>query len=330
MIDFILEQVLQMRWLHQMISDLLLFFQIRMESSVGKILHFFLYDTIKIILLLCCLIFIVSYIQSYFPPERSKKLMSKAYGCFAYIIAALLGTITPFCSCSSIPMFIAFTSARIPLGISFSFLISSPMVDLSSFILLMSFFGSKVAFLYVLLGLGIAVIGGMVIEKLAKKGDVEEFVYDMALVTMEEAKQTQIDRIKSAMEHVKETFKHVIPYILIGVGVGAWIHNVIPETWVSSILGQNQMFGVLFATLIGIPIYADIFQTLPIAEALLSKGAGLGSVLAFMMGVTTLSLPSMILLKKVMKPRLLGIFIGICCIGILLVGYVFYMMQFML
>lgn len=296
---------------------------IDIKSKIGASIQFFIYDVTKITILLCLLIFFISYIQSYFPPERSKKILSKFDGISANIVSALLGTVTPFCSCSSIPLFIGFTSAGLPLGVTFSFLISSPMVDLGSLVLLISIFGTKVAVAYVLIGLIIAVLGGTLIEKMKMEKYVEDFIKTASSVDVESPTLTKSDRVKFAKEQVAETFKKVFPYILVGVGIGALIHNWIPEYWIESILGSNNPFGVILATLIGIPMYADIFGTIPVAEALLSKGAQLGTILAFMMAVTTLSLPSIIMLKKAVKPKLLWVFIGICTFGIILVGYLF-------
>ena len=281
-------------------------------------------------LLLGFLIFIISYIQSYFPPERSKKLLGRFNGMGARIIAALLGTVTPFCSCSSIPLFIGFTSAGLPLGVMFSFLISSPMVDLGSLVLLMSIFGWKVAAAYVVLGLVIAVAGGTLIEKLHLENQVQEYIRSAKALDIPQEELRFRDRIKYAWGEVLSTAKKVFPYVLVGVGIGAVIHNWIPEEWVVTALGGNNPFGVIIATICGIPMYADIFGTIPIAEALLGKGALLGVVLSFMMGVTTLSLPSMIMLKKAVKAKLLGIFIAICAAGIIIVGYVFNALQFLL
>ena len=267
--------------------------------------------------------FFISYIQSYFPPERSKKILGRFHGIGANAISALLGTVTPFCSCSSIPLFIGFTSAGLPLGVTFSFLISSPMVDLGSLVLLMSIFGTKVAFAYVIVGLIIAVIGGSLIEKLHMEKYVEDFVKNAGRVDISSPVLTKKDRVQYAKEQVVGTFKKVFSYILIGVGIGAIIHNWIPEIWIENILGSNNPFGVILATLVGIPMYADIFGTIPVAEALLAKGAQLGTILSFMMAVTTLSLPSLIMLKKAVKPKLLALFIAICTFGIILVGYLF-------
>lgn len=325
--SFIMDQVLGMKWLNKLIAALLTAIGVDAESKIGGSLLFFLYDVLKITILLCVLIFIISYIQSYFPPERSKKIMGRFHGLGANCIAALLGTVTPFCSCSSIPLFIGFTSAGLPLGVTFSFLISSPMVDLGSLVLLMSIFGAKVAIIYVVLGLVIAIVGGSVIEKLHMENQVEEFIRNASAVDIDSPSLTQKERLVYAKDQVVETFKKVFPYILLGVAIGAVIHNWIPESMVVLVLGSNNPFGVILATVIGIPMYADIFGTIPIAEALLAKGAMLGTVLAFMMGVTTLSLPSMIMLKKAIKAKLLGVFIAICAIGIIVVGYLFNIFQ---
>ena len=324
---FITGQILGMKWLNALIGHLLRALQVDTASRIGGSLQFFLYDVIKITVLLCVLIYLISYIQSYFPPERSRKIMGRFHGIRANCIAALLGTVTPFCSCSSIPLFIGFTSAGLPLGVTFSFLISSPMVDLGSLVLLMSIFGAKVAVIYVVLGLVIAVTGGTLIEKLHMESQVEEFIRKASAVDIASPTLTQKERLVYAKEQVEETFKKVFPYILIGVGIGAVIHNWIPESWVVTVLGSNNPFGVILATVIGIPMYADIFGTTPIAEALLAKGAQLGTVLTFMMGVTMLSLPSMVMLRKAVKPKLLGVFIAVCAAGIIVVGYLFNLFQ---
>lgn len=325
--DFFQGQVLGMKWLNDIIGVGLSSMGLDLSNRWVASIQFFFYDVIKITVLLCFLIFTISYIQSYFPPERSKKILGRFHGIVANIMAALLGTVTPFCSCSSIPLFIGFTSAGLPLGVTFSFLISSPMVDLGSLVLLMSIFGTKVAVIYVLLGLLIAVVGGTIIEKLHMEKQVESFILTAGSVDIESPDLTRKDRLVFAKEQTFETFKKVILYILIGVGIGAAIHNWIPQEWVAAVLGSNNPFGVVLATLIGIPMYADIFGTIPIAEALLAKGAQLGAILAFMMAVTTLSLPSMIMLKKAIKPKLLALFIGICTVGIILVGYFFNFLQ---
>ena len=327
---FIQDQVLGMRWLDQTVGAGLSALGVDTASRWGGSLRFFLYDTIKITVLLCCLIFLISYIQSYFPPERSKKIMGRFHGIWANCMAALLGTVTPFCSCSSIPLFMGFTSAGLPLGVTFSFLISSPMVDLGSLILLMSIFGAKVAVLYVALGLVVAVLGGTLIEKLHMEHHVEAFILNASRVDIEAPTLTQRERLAYAKDQVVSTFKKVFPYILLGVGIGAVIHNWIPEQWIEAVLGSRNPLGVVLATLIGVPMYADIFGTIPVAEALLGKGAQLGTVLAFMMAVTTLSLPSLIMLRKAVKPKLLGLFIGICTAGIVLVGYFFNAIEFLL
>ena len=325
--DFIQNQVLGMKWLNDLVGTLLGRVGLDVTEKLGGSLHFFIYDVIKITVLLCTLIYMISYIQSYFPPERSKKILGRFKGIGANCISALLGTVTPFCSCSSIPLFIGFTSAGLPLGVTFSFLISSPMVDLGSLVLLMSIFGTKVAVLYVIVGLIIAVVGGTIIEKMHMEKYVEEFILTASSVDIESPELTQKDRLVYAKEQVVETLKKVFPYILIGVAIGAAIHNWIPETWIETVLGNNNPFGVVLATLVGVPMYADIFGTIPVAEALLAKGALLGTVLSFMMAVTTLSLPSLIMLRKAVKPKLLGLFIGICTIGIIVVGYLFNIFQ---
>lgn len=325
--DFFQNEVLGMGWLSRLISTILNACGLETTNRVGSSVQFFIYDTIKIMVLLGVLILIISYIQSYFPPERTKKILGRFHGIWANIIAALLGTVTPFCSCSSIPLFIGFTSAGLPLGVTFSFLISSPMVDLGSLVLLMSIFGWKVAVIYVVLGLVIAVIGGTLIEKLHLENQVEEYIRNGHAIDVPQAELHFKDRIKYALEQVVATAKKVVPYVLIGVGIGAIIHNWIPENFIVMVLGNNNAFGVVLATIAGIPMYADIFSTIPIAEALLAKGALLGVVLSFMMGVTTLSLPSMIMLRKAVKPKLLGIFIAICTVGIIIVGYFFNLIQ---
>ncbi len=328
--SFIQNQVLGMKWLKDLIGKVLVFAGLNAEGRIGGSVQFFIYDVIKIVVLLCILIFIISYIQSFFPPERTKKILGKFHGLGANLIAALLGTVTPFCSCSSIPLFIGFTSAGLPLGVTFSFLISSPMVDLGSLVLLMSIFGAKVAIVYVVLGLVIAVAGGTLIEKLHLENQVEEFIRNAKAIELPQEELTVKDRLKYAWDQVTETLKKVFPYILVGVGIGAIIHNWIPEDIIVRFLGTGNPFGVIIATIAGVPMYADIFGCIPIAEALLAKGARLGVVLSFMMGVTTLSLPSMIMLKKAIKSKLLGIFIAICTVGIIIVGYFFNAIQFLL
>ena len=316
-----------MKWLNRLIGSLLNACGLDTESKLGGSLQFFIYDVIKIMVLLGVLIFVITYIQSYFPPERTKKILGRFHGIGANCIAALLGTVTPFCSCSSIPLFMGFTSAGLPLGVTFSFLISSPMVDLGSLILLMSIFGWKVAVIYVIVGLVIAVAGGTLIEKLHLEDQVEEFIRNGKSIDTPQNELTKRDRLKYAWDQVAETAKKVLPYVIVGVGIGAFIHNWIPEEWIVKVLGTGNPFGVILAAICGIPMYADIFGCIPIAEALVAKGANLGVVIAFLMGVITLSLPSMIMLKKAIKPKLLGIFIAICTVGIILVGYFFNIIQ---
>lgn len=321
------DEVLGMKWLNRLIGTLLSFLGLNVDSRIGASVQFFLYDTIKIMVLLGFLILVISYIQSYFPPERSRRILGRFHGIGANIIGALLGTVTPFCSCSSIPLFIGFTSAGLPLGVTFSFLISSPMVDLGSLVLLMSIFGWKVAVVYVVLGLIVAVIGGSLIERLHLEDQVEDYIRNGHALDVPQNELLFKDRLKYAWEQVVSTARKVFPYVLAGVGIGAVIHNWIPEAWVVAALGGNNPFGVLIATIVGVPMYADIFGTIPIAEALLAKGALLGVVLSFMMAVTTLSLPSLIMLRKAVKPKLLGIFIAICAAGIVIVGYMFNIIQ---
>jgi len=321
--DFFQKEVLGMQWLNRLIGNIVEAVGLDSTSRIGGSIQFFFYDVIKIMVLLGVLILIISYIQSYFPPERTKKILGRFKGIGANCVAALLGTVTPFCSCSSIPLFIGFTSAGLPLGVTFSFLISSPMVDLGSLVLLMSIFGWKVAVTYVVLGLVIAVIGGTLIEKLKLEDQVEGYIRNASHIDIPQEELYFKDRMRYAWEQVVSTAKKVFPYVLVGVGIGAIIHNWIPEEFIVKLLGGNNPFGVIIATVAGVPMYADIFGTIPIAEALLAKGALLGVVLSFMMGVTTLSLPSMIMLRKAVKPKLLGIFVAICTVGIIIVGYFF-------
>ena len=326
---FFQNQIPSMNWLNELIGNLLSAMGLDTTSRIGGSVQFFIYDVIKITILLCLLIFIISYIQSFFPPERSRKIMGRFHGIGANIVGALLGTVTPFCSCSSIPIFMGFTSAGLPLGVTFSFLISSPMVDLGSLVLLMSIFGVKIAIAYVILGLVIAVIGGTLIEKLHMEDQIADFIRNSnSSVNIESPDLTVRDRLVYARDQVESTFKKVFPYILVGVGIGAIIHNWIPENWVQTVLGSRNPFGVVLATIVGVPMYADIFGTIPVAEALLAKGALLGTILSFMMAVTTLSLPSLIMLKKAIKPKLMGTFIVICVISIIIIGYGFNAFQY--
>ena len=327
--DFIQNQILGMKWLNGLVQKLLTLWGIDVTSRLGGSISFFIYDVIKISILLFVLVFIISYVQSYFPPEKSKKIMGRFKGLGARIIGALLGTVTPFCSCSSIPLFMGFTTAGLPLGVTFSFLISSPMVDLGSLVLLTSIFGWKIAVSYVIVGLVIAVLGGTIIEKLHLENQVADFIRNAKNINtvLPSDELSQKERFKSALDSVLQTLKKVFPYILIGVAIGAVVHNWIPQKWIENILGSKNPFGVILATVCGIPMYADIFGCIPIAESLLAKGALLGVVLSFMMAVTTLSLPSMIMLSKAIKPKLLGVFVSICTLGIIIVGYVFNLVQ---
>ena len=316
---FLQEQLLGMRWLNQLVGNLLQAIGIDLESRMGASVQFFIYDIIKIFILLSVLIFSISYIQSFFPPERTKKILGRFHGIGANTLAALLGTVTPFCSCSSIPLFIGFTSAGLPLGVTFSFLISSPLVDLGSLVMLTGSFGSKVALAYVLVGLVLAVLGGTLIERLHLENDVEEFIRNAGRVDLESPQMSVRDRLSYAKTQVASTVRKVAPYVLVGVAIGALIHNFIPQAFVEELLGAEHWYSVPLATLIGIPMYADIFGTIPIAESLFAKGAGLGTVLSFMMGVTALSLPSMVMLRKAVKPRLLAVFFGVVVVGIMLI-----------
>ena len=326
--SFIQDQIFGMKWLSDLIGIALSKIGVDTGSRIGGSIQFFLYDVIKILFLLCALIFVISYIQSFFPPEKSRKIMSRFHGIGANTVGALLGTVTPFCSCSSIPIFMGFTSAGLPLGVTFSFLISSPMVDLGSLVLLVSIFGIKIAVVYVVLGLLIAIAGGTLIEKLHMEDQVADFIRNSrSSVDIASPKLTIKDRLIYSRDQMLSNLKKLYPYVLAGVAIGALIHNWIPEEWVDTILGSHNPFGVVLATIVGIPMYADIFSTIPIAEALLSKGALLGTILSFMMAVTTLSLPSLIMLKKAIKPKLMAVFIAICTIGIIIVGYGFNILQ---
>jgi uncharacterized membrane protein YraQ (UPF0718 family) len=322
--SFLQNQVLSMKWLNVLVGDFLQVLGLDITKRIGGSLQFFFYDIIKIFVLLSFLIFIISYIQSYFPPERTKRILGRFHGLGANSLAALLGTITPFCSCSSIPLFIGFSSAGLPVGVTFSFLISSPLVDLGSLVLLTSIFGGKIAIAYVIVGLVLAVLGGSLIEKLGMERYVEDFVKQIKPVeTQEEAAMTKKDRVSYAWEQVQATVKKVFWYVIVGVGIGALIHNWIPTNVILSVLGDGNPFSVLLATFVGVPMYADIFGTIPIAEALFAKGVGIGTILSFMMGVTALSLPSMVMLRKAVKPRLLIVFASIVTVGIIVIGYAF-------
>ncbi len=321
--EFFQNQILGMKWLNKLIGSGLSAVGVNINGRIGGSIQFFIYDTIKIMILLSTLIFLVSYIQSYFPPERTKKIIGKFKGVKANIVGAVLGTLTPFCSCSSIPLFIGFTNAGLPVGVTFSFLISSPLVDLAAFLLLVSIFGLKIALAYVIVGIILAVIGGTLIDKLGMEKYVEQYIKTGSSVDIEAPELTKKDRVIFAKEQTLFTVNKVWLYVLIGVGIGAIIHNWIPEEIIQNILGSNNPFSVLLATAVGIPMYADIFGTLPVAEALFFKGVGVGTILAFMMSVTALSLPSIIMLRKAVKPKLLAVFVGIVSVGILFIGYVF-------
>ncbi len=326
---FFQNQILGMKWLNALIGEGLTALQMDISGRLGGSIQFFIYDTIKIFILLSVLIFVISYIQSYFPPERTKRILSHFHGITANCLAALLGTVTPFCSCSSIPLFIGFSSAGLPVGVTFSFLISSPLVDLGSLILLMSIFGGKIAIAYVIVGLILAVFGGTLIEKLKMQRYVEEFITAAGNVDLESPELTRKDRAVYAKSQVAATVKKVFWYVIAGISIGAVIHNWIPAEVIQRVLGSENPFSVLLATAVGIPMYADIFGAIPIAEALYAKGVGIGTILSFMMGVTALSLPSMIMLRRAVKPQLLAVFFGIVAMGIVLVGYFFNAFQWL-
>lgn len=326
---FFQDQILGMKWLNALIGNLLTALGLDISSRIGGAVQFFLYDTIKIFVLLSVLIFVISYIQSYFPPERTKKILGRFHDIGANTLAALLGTVTPFCSCSSIPLFIGFTGAGLPLGVTFSFLISSPLVDLGSLVLLTSILGGKVAIAYVIVGLVLAVLGGSLIERLHLENEVEEFIRKAGRIDLDSPELSLSDRLEYAKDQVVATVKKVAPYIFIGVGIGALIHNFIPQSFVETVLGGDKWYSVPLATLVGVPMYADIFGTIPVAESLFAKGAGLGTILSFMMAVTALSLPSMIMLRKAVKPKLLSVFFSIVTVGIMLIGFLFNYFSFL-
>lgn len=326
---FFQDQFLGMKWLNALIGNLLTALGLDISSRIGGAVQFFLYDTIKIFVLLSVLIFVISYIQSYFPPERTKKILGRFHGIGANTLAALLGTVTPFCSCSSIPLFIGFTGAGLPLGVTFSFLISSPLVDLGSLVLLTSIFGGKVAIAYVIVGLVLAVLGGSLIEHLHLENEVEEFIRKAGRIDLDSPELSLSDRLEYAKDQVVATVKKVAPYIFIGVGIGALIHNFIPQSFVETVLGGDKWYSVPLATMLGVPMYADIFGTIPVAESLFAKGAGLGTILSFMMAVTALSLPSIIMLRKAVKPKLLAVFFSIVTVGIMLIGFLFNYFSFL-
>lgn len=326
---FFQDQILGMKWLNALIGNLLTALGLDISSRIGGAVQFFLYDIIKIFVLLSVLIFVISYIQSYFPPERTKKILGRFHDIGANTLAALLGTVTPFCSCSSIPLFIGFTGAGLPLGVTFSFLISSPLVDLGSLVLLTSIFGGKVAIAYVIVGLVLAVLGGSLIERLHLENEVEEFIRKAGRIDLDSPELSLSDRLEYAKDQVVATVKKVAPYIFIGVGIGALIHNFIPQSFVETVLGGDKWYSVPLATLVGVPMYADIFGTIPVAESLFAKGAGLGTILSFMMAVTALSLPSMIMLRKAVKPKLLSVFFSIVTVGIMLIGFLFNYFSFL-
>ena len=321
--NFIEKQLLGMQWLKQALSALFSLTGLDMESRLAESLVFFTYDIIKIFILLSVLIFAVSYVQSYFPPERTRKILGRFNGLTANLMGALLGTVTPFCSCSSIPIFIGFASARVPVGVSLSFLISSPLVDLGAFLLLLSVFGIKIAAAYVLVGIILAVFGGALLDAMKMEDQVEEFIRLAPVMDVAQEKLTCRDRMVYGKNQVLSIIRRVWKYVFAGVAIGAVIHNWIPQEWVVSLLGSGNPLSVLLATAVGVPMYADIFGTIPIAEALWARGAGLGTILSFMMAVTALSLPSLIMLKQAIKPKLLAAFTAVVVVGILIIGFGF-------
>lgn len=326
MFGWINDQLLKMQWLYDLVELLMVnVFGLSLDNRIGSSIHFFIYDVIKIYILLFVIVYMISYVQSYFPPERTRKALANVKGLFGNFLGALFGILTPFCSCSSIPIFIGFTNAGLPLGVTFSFLICSPLVDIASVLLIASFFGFRIALIYVLTGMTLAMIGGWIIGRLKMEKYVEPFVYNSPMVQLEEQAMTLKDRHIFSKEAALEIFRKVWIYVLVGVGIGAGIHNWIPEEWILLVLGQDKWYSVLVATAVGIPMYASLFGTLPIATALVAKGVGIGTVLAFMMSVTALSLPSIIMLKNVVKTKLLTVFVVYVSLGILLIGYLFNM-----
>ena len=321
--NFIEKQIFGMRWLRDLVENLFLLAGVNIENKIAESLIFFIYDVIKIFILLSVLIFAVSFIQSFFPPQKTKKILGKFKGLSANLVSALLGTVTPFCACSSIPIFMGFASAGVPVGVSFSFLISSPLVDLGAFVLLLSIFGIKIAAIYVLVGIILAVLGGAIIDRLKMEDEVEEFIRLASMIEVEQESLNFKERCIYSKNQVLSIVRRIWKYILLGVGIGAIIHNWIPKEWIVKILGSENPFSVIIATIAGAPMYADIFGTIPIAEALWARGAGLGTILAFMMSVTALSLPSVIMLKQAVKPKLLRTFVSIVIVGILIIGFVF-------
>lgn len=329
--DFVTDQILGMKWLNMLLGLAFtgMFGEEFMSTRWGGAIQFFIYGTIKIMVLLCLLIFLISYIQSYFPPERTKKILGKFHGIGANAVGALLGTVTPFCSCSSIPIFMGFTRAGLSSGVTFSFLISSPLVDLGAFILLASVFGFPIAIVYVVVGLILAILGGTIIEKTGVGKHVRDFIADGEIAEVEDVELTRKDRLIYAKDQMLGTLKKMWIYILVGVGIGAAIHNFIPTEWIQAVLGEDKWYSVLVASVVGVPIYADIFGTIPVAEALFAKGVGVGTILSFMMSVTALSIPSLIMLAKAVKPKLLFWFIFIVVVGIIAIGYIFNALNFL-
>ena len=311
-------------WLDKLVTMLVEnVFSLSVETGIGSSVHFFIYDTIKIIILLGVMIFAISYIRSYFPPEKTKKVLSKFSGLGGNFMASLLGIVTPFCSCSSVPLFIGFVEAGVPLGLTFSFLITSPIVNEAAFAILLGTFGWKIALLYVVTGVIIGTFGGAIIGKLKMEKHVESYVYEMQTADIDIKKMSQKDRVTFALNNMKDIIKRIWLFLIIGIALGAAIHGWAPAEFLSKYAGPENPFAVLVGVVAGIPLYSNALGTIPIAEALIGKGVGIGTALSFMMAVTALSLPEMILLRKVIKPKLIAAFVIIAGIGIVLTGYLF-------
>jgi len=302
-------------------------FNLEIGSHLADAVNFFVYDTLKIFFMLSVIIFVVAIIRSFFPPEKTRQILSYKRQYAGNIVAALLGIVTPFCSCSAVPVFIGFVEAGVPLGVTFSFLISSPMVNEVALILLWGMFGPGIALIYIATGLTVAIISGLVIGKLNLEKYVEGYVYEIARaadgIEMVVAEQTWRDRLLYARDYVIEILKKVWPYVLVGIGLGAGIHGYVPTDFLAAYAGKDNILAVPIAVLMGVPLYSNAAGVIPLVAALQEKGMAMGTVLAFMMAVTALSLPEMIILRNVLKPRLIGVFIGIVATSIIIVGYLF-------
>ena len=294
------------------------------NTPLGNTVNFFVYDSIKIILLLAVIIFVVSYIRSFFPPEKTKKFLSKAkFPMLNNLLAALLGIVTPFCSCSAVPLFIGFVEAGVPLGVTFSFLISAPMVNEVALVLLWGLFGWKIALIYIVSGVIISTVAGWIMGKLKLEKWVEGFVYKIEAKQVDDKKQATKDRVDYAKKYAVDIVKSVWIYVIIGVGLGALMHGYAPNDLLVKYAGPNNFFAVPLAVLIGIPLYSNAAGTIPIVSVLIGKGMAMGTALAFMMAVTALSLPEFIILKKVLKPKLIVVYASVVGLGIIFTGYVF-------